>query len=144
MQGMTIIEAFSLISSIASVTLALVAIWAAKSTEKEVRGNFQKTQEMMTQFEMRTKDVLAGVDKKSAVIERTVSESQQKLMDTLTNILTETVIPKTEDSNDILVGQMLGKLIDNPNGDGIKHLTDLMQVAGDLGVDIDKFNKLDK
>jgi hypothetical protein len=128
MQGMTIIEAFSLLSSFASLILAVVAIIAAKSSEKEVRENFQKTQELMNQFEMRTKETLAEVDKKSAVIERTVSESQQKLMDTLTNILNETIIPKKEDMGEKMGMQIIEQMMSNPE-QGMQNLTGLADLA---------------
>ncbi len=52
------------------VILAIVAIQSAKSSEKEVRNNFEKTQKMMIEYETRIKEVLAEIDKKSAIIEK--------------------------------------------------------------------------
>ncbi|REL35699.1 hypothetical protein [Thalassotalea euphylliae] len=129
MENLSLLDLISLVASIASLILAVVAIQAAKSSEKEVRENFLKTQEMLNQFESRNKEVMAEIDKKSAVIERTVSDSQQKLMDTLTNILNETVIPKKEDMGEKMGMQMLEQMMSNPET-GMQNfavLADIMQ-----------------
>ena len=97
MDTTSLINIISLISSIASLILAIVAIQAAKSSEKEVRDNFEKTQNMLIEYESRMKATLAEIDKKSAIIEKTVSESQKELMNTMTNIINETIIPKKQD-----------------------------------------------
>ena len=47
MENMDIIEVVAFLASIASLILAVVAIWAAKSSEQEVRKNFEKTQQVM-------------------------------------------------------------------------------------------------
>lgn len=129
MENLTIIDVISLIASLASLILAIVAIQAAKSSEKEVRDNFQRTQEMLKEFEIRNKETLADIDKKSAIIEKTVSDSQQKLMDTLTNILNETVIPKKVDAKEQFVMQVMQQLLQSPeNGmENIERLATLMQ-----------------
>ncbi|EPF7755452.1 hypothetical protein ACSVMW_004518 [Vibrio parahaemolyticus] len=129
MENLTIIDVISLIASLASLILAIVAIQAAKSSEKEVRDNFQRTQEMLKEFEIRNKETLADIDKKSAIIEKTVSDSQQKLMDTLTNILNETVIPKKVDAKEQFGMQVMQQLLQSPeNGmENIERLATLMQ-----------------
>lgn len=104
----------SFVSSIVSVVLAVVAIFAAKASEKEVRENFQKTQEMLTQYENRIKDTLNEIDKKSAVIEKTVSESQRELMTTMTNIINETVIPKKQDMGDQFAAMFMQQMFADP------------------------------
>lgn len=76
--------------------IIIPAMIAAKSSQREVRKNFEKIQLVMSEYQERTKEVLAEIDKRSAVIERTVSESQRQLMDTMTNIINETILPKEE------------------------------------------------
>ena len=127
MDNLSALDLISLIASISSLILAIVAIQAAKSSEKEVRENFIKTQEMLNQFESRNKEVMAEIDKKSAVIERTVSDSQQKLMDTLTNILNETVIPKKEDMGEKMGMQMLEQMMSNPEA-GMQNFSMLAEI----------------
>ena len=114
MENLSIVDIVSLISSIASLILAIVAIQAAKSSEKEVRNNFEKTQKMMIEYESRMKDVLSEIDKKSAVIEKTVSESQKELMNTTTNIINETVIPKKKNMGEEFGMQFMTQLMNNP------------------------------
>jgi hypothetical protein len=114
MENLSVVDIISFISSIASLILAIVAIQAAKSSEKEVRDNFEKTQKMMIEYESRIKDVLSEIDKKSAVIEKTVSESQKELMNTMTNIINETVIPKKKDMGEEFGMQFMTQLMNNP------------------------------
>lgn len=114
MDNLSVIDVISLLSSIASLILAIVAIIAAKSSEREVRENFEKTQRVMMEYQERTKEVLAEIDKKSEVIERTVSESQRQLMNTMTNIINETVIPKKVDMGEQLGMQFMQQMMTNP------------------------------
>ncbi len=131
MENMSIIEVIAFLSSIASLILAIVAINAAKNSEKEVRENFEKTQKVMSEYQERTKEVLAEIDKKSAVIERTVSESQRQLMDTMTNIINETIIPKKKDMGEEMGMQFMQQLMANPNeaGSMMSALEPLMKMA---------------
>ena len=131
MENLNIIEIASFIASIASLILAIVAINAAKTSEKEVRENFEKTQKVMSEYQERTKEVLAEIDKKSAIIERTVSESQKQLMDTMTNIINETVIPKKKDMGEEFGMQLMTQLMTNPNqaNDMMDALKPLMEMA---------------
>ena len=115
MESLSIVDVVSLIASLASLILAVVAIQAAKSSEKEVRDNFEKTQKMMIEYESRMKDVLAEIDKKSAVIEKTVSESQKELMSTMTNIINETVIPKKSDMGEELGMMFFQQMMTDPD-----------------------------
>lgn len=105
----------SLISGIVSVVLAVVAIQAAKTSEKEVRDNFEKTQKMLIEYESKMKATLAEIDKKSAIIEKTVSESQKDLMNTMTNIINETVIPKKQDMGEQFAAMFMSQLLSNPH-----------------------------
>ena len=76
----------SLVTGVSSVILAAFAIWFAKSAERESRANFDKT-----------RDVLAEIDKRAAVTEKTVSDSHQQLLTTVTNLLNQTVVPAKTD-----------------------------------------------
>ena len=82
-------DIFSIVNfivSISSISLAIVAIIQAINSTRESRKNYEKT-----------KDVLAEINTKSAVIEATVQKSQEKLMATVTKIIDEIVIPKKDD-----------------------------------------------
>lgn len=131
MENLNILEITSLIASIASLILAIVAISAAKTSEREVRENFEKTQKVMAEYQERTKEVLSEIDKKSAVIERTVSDSQKQLMDTMTNIINETVIPKQKDMGEEFGMQFMTQLMSNPSqaNDMMGALKPLMEMA---------------
>ena len=118
MENLSIVDVVSLIASLASLILAIVAIQAARSSEREVRDNFDKTQKMMTEYESRMKDVLSEIDKKSAIIEKTVSESQRDLMATMTNIINETVIPKKEDMGEQFAMMFVQQLLSDPDKAG--------------------------
>ena len=131
MENLSIVEVISFIASITSLILAIVAINAAKSSEREVRENFEKTQKVMEEYQERTKEVLAEIDKKSAIIERTVSESQKQLMDTMTNIINETVIPKKKDMGEELGIQLVTQMMNNPgkSNDMMKTMESFMKMA---------------
>ena len=133
MENLSLFDVIAFLASIASLILAVVAISAAKNSEKEVRDNFEKTQKVMSEYQERTKEVLAEIDKKSAIIERTVSESQKQLMDTMTNIINETIIPKKKDMGEEFGMQFMKKMMENPSqsGDMMAMLEPLMQLAKD-------------
>ncbi len=129
MESVTLFDVVSFVASIASLVLAVVAIHAAKTSEREVRENFEKTQAVMREYQDRTKEVLAEIDKKSAVIERTVSESQKQLMDVMTNIINETVIPKKVDMGEQMGAQFFQSFMKNPQkgAEMIQGLTEVMK-----------------
>ena len=114
MNDINLLDAISLISAIFSIVLAIIALITASKSEREVRENFEKTQKMMVDYESRIKDLLAEINPKSAVIEKTVSESQQSLMATMTNIINETVIPKKADFGEQAAMQFLPMIMENP------------------------------
>lgn len=115
MQALTLIDFISLLSSIASLILAIVAIIAARTSEKEVRDNFQNTQKMLIEYENRMKEVLSEIDKKSSIIEKTVSESQKELMTTMMNIINETVIPKKNDMGEEFAMMFMQNIMKDPS-----------------------------
>ena len=93
----------TLVTGVASLILAIFAIWLGKSSERESRANFERTQNIMREYYEKTKDVLAEIDKRAAVTEKTVTDSQQQLLDTVTNILKEMAVPTKPD-----VGEQIG------------------------------------
>ena len=107
--------AFSLVASIVSVVLAIVAILFAKSVERDTRTNFDKTQRIMNEQHEKTKDVLSEIDKRAAVIEKTVLDSQERLLGTLTNIVNETVIPKKQDVSEQMGIMLMQKFLEDPS-----------------------------
>ena len=88
---------------ITSIVLAIVAISTSKSAERESRENYQKT-----------KDVLAEIDKRSAVIESTVTENQQQLLDTVTNLLQETAAPPKANMEEQFMGALMQTMLTDP------------------------------
>ena len=60
---------------------------------------------------MRTKDVLSEVDKKASVIEKAVTETQNKLIDTVTEIAK----PARETQEEMLMRTMLPAMMNNPD-----------------------------
>ena len=89
----------SFIVGIVSIVLAIVAMTTAKSAEKNSQENFEKTQRMMHEIYDKTKDALAQIDKKSEVIEHVVQRNEEQLLNTMTNLINEVVIPKRPDGN---------------------------------------------
>jgi len=122
MDALTII---SLVTGIASIVLAIVAMVSAKVSEKTSQANFEKTQEMLrknydeTQKMMldvydKTKNALSQIDKKAEIIENVVQRNQEQLITTMTNLLNETIIPKKPDLSEQLGAQFLQGLMQNP------------------------------
>ena len=130
MENMSVFDVISFLASVTSLILAIVAIAAAKNSEREVRANFEKTQRVMAEYQDKTKDVLAEIDKRAAVIERTVTESQRHLMDTMTNIINETVIPKKPDAGEQMGLQLMQQMLANPAqaGESMKGLAEIMEI----------------
>ena len=83
---------FSLIVGVVSIVLALVAIWLARQSERRSTENYD-----------RTKDILSEISQKAAVIESTVSNTQEKLVDTVTAIAK----PREETQEDIILKAMM-------------------------------------
>ncbi len=82
-----------------SITLAIVAIWYSYQAERKSTDNYN-----------RTKDVLSEISQKAAVIESTVTTTQQKLVDTITEIAT----PHRETQEEMLMKTLLPAVLQNP------------------------------
>lgn len=115
----------SLIVGIVSIVLAIVAMDSSKKAEQQSLHNFEKTQELLKQnYEVtqkmlqenyeKTKELLAEIDKKAAVIDSVVQKNQEQMMNTLTNIVNETVIPKKPNYGEQLGVEFLKGFISNP------------------------------
>ena len=89
----------SLVVGVVSIVLALVAIWHSIHTERKSEENYN-----------RTKDVLSEISQKAAVIEGTVSETQGKLVDTVTAIAR----PKEESQEDALFKTFVSGIAQDP------------------------------
>lgn len=126
-----VLTGVSLVASIVSLVLAIVAINFSKTAEKDSRGNFERTQKMMLEFYDKTKDVLAEIDKRATVTEKTVTDSQQQLLNTMTSLINETVIPKKQDIGEQLGIKFIEKLMKDPNNAGkmMETLVPLMELS---------------
>ena len=91
--------AFSLVVGVVSIVLALVAISLARQSERRSTENYD-----------RTKDILAEISQKAAVIEGTVSNTQEKLVDTVTAIAK----PKEETQDEMIAKGLLEGALKNP------------------------------
>ena len=94
----------SLITGVTSVVLAIFAIWLARSAERESRANFEKT-----------RDLLAEIDKSASVIEKNVTESQQHLLSTVTNLLNQTAVPPKPDLGEQIGVEVFRSLLSDPD-----------------------------
>ena len=88
----------SLVVGIVSIVLALVAIWHSIQSERKSVENYN-----------RTKEVLAEISQKAAVIEATVSGTQVKLVDTVIAIAK----PKEETQEEKMMN-LLPNVLQNP------------------------------
>ena len=108
-------EVLSLVVGVVSIVLAIVSMISSKNAEKQSLHNFEKTQELLQKSYNDTKDLLAEIDKKAAVIDSVVHEEQEKLMTTLTNIVNETAIPKKKDIGEEIGAQIISDMFKNPD-----------------------------
>ena len=68
----------------------------------------------MRDYYDRTKAVLAEIDKRAAVTERTVTESQQQLLDTVTTLLRETAVPPKADAGEQFGQAFMQAMLQDP------------------------------
>ncbi len=128
---MDILVIISLIASIASVILAIVAITLARTAEKDSHENFERTQKMMAEHYDKTKSVLAEIDKRAAVTEKTVRDSQEQLLNTVTSIIKETVIPKKQDMGEQFGIMFMQLMMQDPSA--AKKIIETMKPLIELG-----------
>ncbi len=105
---------FSIISSIFSIILAIVAITTSKNIEKQTQNNFDRTQSFMQGQYDKTKDVLAEIDKRATLTEKTVNENQEKVLSAFNKIVDETIIPKKQDLEDQLRLMFMELIMQDP------------------------------
>ena len=103
MQLTNFVTYLSLFVGIASLGISVFTIWYAKQSEREARANFD-----------RTRDLLGEIDKRSALIEHTVTEAQNTLLATLTRIIDETVIPKKLNLSEQMSAGFLQMMMSDP------------------------------
>ena len=114
MIAIQLLPIISLIVGIVSAVLAVVAIWHSFRSERLSAENYN-----------RTKDLLAQVDKKVAVIEAMTNSTLEKLVDTVTDIAR----PEKADAETALLTALLPQLLSNP--DMIDTLTNLADRQAD-------------
>ena len=89
----------SLVVGAVSIVLAVMAIWLSIQSERRSTENYD-----------RTKDILSEISEKAAVIESTVSNTQEKLVDTVTAIAK----PKEETQDEMIAKAILPSMVQNP------------------------------
>jgi len=128
MTSMDVLSTVSLIASCASLALAVFTIWFARATERENRENYQ-----------RSRDVLAEIDKRATVTERTVTDAQKQLLDTFTALLNKSITPDKPDMGEQFGMAFMQMMMDDPTKaskvlDKIKPLMEFgQQQKKDLG-----------
>lgn len=140
-----VIGIVSLVVGIVSIVLAVVAMDSSKKAELQSLHNFEKTQELLKQnYETthrllqenyeKTKELLAEIDKKAAVIDSVVQRNQEQMMNMLTNIVNEMVIPKKPNYGEELGVEFIKGMISNPQSmqSSIEGLSALKEFADKL------------
>ena len=94
-----VLGAISIIIGVVAIVLAIVAIWYSTKSERQSLDNYN-----------RTKDVLSEIGEKAAVIEGTVSRTQDKLVDAVTAIAS----PKVESQEEMMIKAILPSMLQNP------------------------------
>lgn len=89
----------SLVVGVISIVLAVMAIWLGIQSERR-----------SAEYYDRTKDTLSEISQKAAVIEGTVSNTQEKLVDTVTAIAK----PKEETQDEMIAKAVLPSMVQNP------------------------------
>jgi hypothetical protein len=138
MDALTVVSFFA---SIASLSLAVYTIWLAHLSEQRVQSLFDKTQSLVSQHFEKVNGVLAEVDKRAVLIDRTVSEAQRTMLHTLTTIVSETAIPKKADMGEQMAAAFMQSLLEDPTKAGkalekmmpLIHLGQQMRGQGDPG-----------
>lgn len=127
--SLNMVDIVTLISGVASLVLALVAISLSRTAERYARENFIQTQSMMQEQYDKTKDVLSQIDKRAAVTERTVADTQEKLLTTMTTIFSKLATPANSDEQ---MGTMfMQMLLQDP--DRMAQVIETMAPFVDLG-----------
>ncbi|WP_420644862.1 hypothetical protein [Candidatus Leptofilum sp.] len=115
---MTLIDAISVISLVVGATSIILAVFAmnsAKRSEEKSLENFNNTQAMMRDFYDRTKDLLNEIDKRASTTEAIVKDSQEKLLTTITEIVSETILPQKEDLGEKLGLMLMQQMVSDPD-----------------------------
>ncbi|WP_127576760.1 hypothetical protein [Paenibacillus barengoltzii] len=116
MSLMDVLSLLSLFVGIVSIILAIFAMYSANRSEQRSKDNFDKTQEMISKFYESTKDLLHQIETRTSVTEKVVLSNQDQLLNTMTTIVNETVIPKKQDMGEQIGMMFFQQLISNPQG----------------------------
>ena len=122
-----VVGVMSIIVGVASVILAILAISISRSSERESRANFEKTQALMHDYDTKNREVVAEIDKRAAVIEKTVAESHQQLLNTVTDL----AVPPKAGFEERFGEQLLQILLQDPQkgSEVIQKLQPLVEMA---------------
>ena len=105
----------TLVVGFVSVFISAFAIWLGMSSRRDSKANFDGTKDLMHSYDTRNREVLAEIDKKAAVTERTVTESHQKLLETVTSLLSKTVVAdKGNPEQQLIMQQLLQAALADP------------------------------
>ena len=96
-------SSISILTGVVSIAIAVIAMWISLRAERESRANYD-----------RTKDVLAQIDTKAAVVETVVKENQQQLLNTITSLL----VPNSETMDEKMGMAIVQAFAQNPQGMG--------------------------
>lgn len=121
----------SLFVGVAALVLSFYTIGLTRQTERETRESFQRAEDRMAEHYEKLKSVLAAIETRSATTEQSVKLSQDHLLNTITNLVNETVIPKKPDMGEQLGAQFLQSFMNDPDGGmkKIESLAGLMQIV---------------
>ena len=102
----------SLVVGFVSLVIAAIAMALGLLAQRESRSNYD-----------RTKEVLAEIDKRAAVIEKTVTESERQLLETVRRL----VIPEKPDIGEQVGIEMAKAMFDDPD-----KITNMMKTMKEL------------
>ena len=96
-------SSISILTGVVSIAIAVIAMWISLRAERESRANYD-----------RTKDVLAQIDTKAAVVETVVKENQQQLLNTISSLL----VPNSDTADEKMGMAIIDAMMKNPQGMG--------------------------
>jgi predicted outer membrane protein len=131
MSQIDLVAIVSLFASIAALAVSIYTIWLAHLSEQRMQRLFDNTHSLIGQHFEKVKDVLAEIDKRAMLIDKTVSDSQQSMLQTLTRIIDETVIPKKVDVGEQMAAAFMQSFIDDPTkaGKGLEKMLPLVEMV---------------
>lgn len=100
-------------SFVSSLVISVYTIWLAYASEKTVRKLIEDTKSVFDAQLTQVKELLSEIDKRAAIIETTVTTSNQSMLKTIMDIIQETM-PKRIDPSDQLGQDFMRSFIEDP------------------------------